>query len=281
MLNNMLRIWTSALMLANAFCVLASPVAKRALSNVEGARIETAARLAMAAYGDPALCSAVIPGTKILSRFTSPLGQRGYIAKVPSLKTVVIQFTGTSNFQNAVSDEQFLPISLNSADCGTGCLGYSGAVLNYRDAKRATNSFAAAFNALEAGYTLTITGHSLGGAVAAIAGVDLPADFLITFGEFRVGNPATARFIDQKYGSNTYRVVHALDSVPAIVPRTINNQHHGRAFLLAGTTLSSLSECSSAESLKCDGGVNSADHLLYFVPTSSCGLTDPTRGITV
>ncbi|GAA5940498.1 uncharacterized protein JCM15063_002352 [Sporobolomyces koalae] len=220
-------------------------------------------------------------GTKILSRFHSPLGQRGYIAKVPSLKTVVIQFTGTSNPQNVFSDTQFVPISLNSEACGSGCRGFAGAVLNYRDAKRATNGFAAAFDALETGYTLTITGHSLGGAVAAIAGVDLPADFLITFGEFRVGNPATARYIDQKYGSNTYRVVHALDSVPAVVPRSLTSQHHGRAFLLAGTTLASLSECSSAESLKCGGGLNTLDHLLYFVPTASCGLTDPTRGITI
>ncbi|GAA5960659.1 hypothetical protein JCM3765_005892 [Sporobolomyces pararoseus] len=261
--------------------VNASPISKRALSAVEGARIETAARLSMAAYGNPSSCTSVIPGLKILSTFTSPLGQRGYIAKVPSLKTVVIQFTGTSSPQNVFTDTQFLPIPLNNAACGSSCLGFAGAVLNYRDAKKATNNFAAAFSALEPGYTLTITGHSLGGAVAAIAGVDLNANYLITFGEFRVGNPATAAFLDKKYGQNTYRVSHAFDSVPAVVPRSLTAQHHGRAFLLAGTTLSSLIECSSDESIACGGGINTLDHLLYFVPTTTCGTTDPTRGITV
>ncbi|GAA5841299.1 hypothetical protein JCM3766R1_005020 [Sporobolomyces carnicolor] len=189
--------------------VLASPIIKRGISAVEGARIQTAAQLSMAAYGIPSTCSAVIPGLKVLSTFTSPLGQRGYIAKVPSLKTVVIQFTGTSSPQNVFTDTQFVPIPLNNADCGSSCYAFAGAVLNYRDAKKATNGFKAAFDALETGYKLTITGHSLGGAVAAVAGVDLAADFLITFGEFRVGNPATAKYLDQKYGANTFRVVHA------------------------------------------------------------------------
>ncbi|GAA6015278.1 hypothetical protein JCM11491_000996 [Sporobolomyces phaffii] len=280
---SLVSLLVSAVLLSSGFLADASPISKRALSAVEGARIQTAAQLSMAAYGLPSSCSAVIPGTKILSRFTSPLGQRGFIAKVPSLKTVVIQFTGTSSFQNAFTDTLFVPMRLDNTACGSGCTGFSGAVLNYKDAKRATNNFADAFGALEDGWTLTITGHSLGGAVAAIAGVDLAdkADYLITFGEFRVGNPATARYLDSAYGQNSFRVVHALDSVPAVVPRSLTAQHHGRAFLLAGTTLSSLTECSSDEAFGCTGGLNVADHLLYFVPTGTCGTRDPTRGISV
>jgi len=55
----------------------------------------------------------------------------------------------------------------------SGVNSFAGAVLNYRDTKKWTKNFAAAFAAMEPGYTLTITGHSLGGAVAAIAAVDL------------------------------------------------------------------------------------------------------------
>ncbi|GAA5881022.1 hypothetical protein JCM16303_004639 [Sporobolomyces ruberrimus] len=277
------QIATLSLLLSSTLFANASPIEKRAFSAVEGARIQSAAQLSMAAYGDPNSCASVIPGTTIISQFKAPLGQKGFIAKVPSLKTVVIQFTGTSSGQNVFTDTQFLSIPLNNAACGSDCRGFAGAVINYNDAKKTTNNFAAAFAALEPGYTLTITGHSLGGAVAAIAGIDLAgkATYLITFGEFRVGNPASAKYIDSKYGANTYRVVHAADSIPAVVPRGLFNQHHGRGFLLTGTTLSTLKECSGPEAFGCTGGNNLGDHLVYFTNTGNCGTSDPTRGITV
>ncbi|GAA6064370.1 hypothetical protein JCM10212_004103 [Sporobolomyces blumeae] len=157
-----------------------------------------------------------------------------FIAKVPSLKTVVIQFTETSNPQNVASDANFIPMNRKA-----------------------------------------FFDH--------IAGVDLAdkATYLITFGEFRVGNPAVASYLDKKCGSNTYRVVHAADSIPAVVPRTINSVHHGRAFLLLGTTPNTLSECSSDEAPLCVGGLNFFDHTTYFVPAGTCGCVDPTKGVTV
>lgn len=61
--------------------------------------------------------------------------------------------------------------------------------------------------------------------------------------------------------SNTFRVVHANDNVVGIVPKTPFNQHHGRAFLLAGTTLASMTECSGPEAAGCVGGFNPLDHI--------------------
>lgn len=63
------------------------------------------------------------------------------------------------------------------------------------------------------------------------------------------------------FSANTYRVVHANDNVPGVVPRGPFNQHHGRAFLLAGTTLSTLTECSGPEASGCTGGFNALDHI--------------------
>ncbi|GAA5839782.1 hypothetical protein JCM5353_003761 [Sporobolomyces roseus] len=281
MLSPILHLASLFLLVSSTF---ASPIEKRAaLTAVEGARIQTAAQLCMAAYGNPSSCSSVIPGTTIISQFRSPLGQSGFIAKVPSLKTVVIQFTGTSNAQNLYSDAAFFSIPLDDAACGSNCLAFAGALVNYRDAKKFTKNFAAAFAAMEPGYTLTITGHSLGGAVAAVAGVDLAgkATYLITFGEFRVCSPSTAAYLDRVYGSNTFRVVHANDNVVGIVPKTPFNQHHGRAFLLAGTTLASMTECSGPEAAGCVGGFNPLDHITYFNTAGTCGKTNPTAGITV
>lgn len=52
-------------------------------------------------------------------------------------------------------------------------------------------------------YELNLVGHSLGGAVAALAGLDLQARHLeptvTTFGEPRVGNAALVRFLDERF----------------------------------------------------------------------------------
>lgn len=70
-------------------------------------------------------------------------------------------------------------------------------------------------------YTLTITGHSLGGAIAQLAYASLVSDGGyrvtkgVTFGQPRVGNDKYAAFIDKLAGAsdafpgNFYRVTHA------------------------------------------------------------------------
>ena len=70
---------------------------------------------------------------------------------------------------------------------------------------------------LPAGYTLYVTGHSLGGALAVIATKELERDSLAacyTFGSPRVG--------DEEFGETVrapiYRVVNAADGVPRVPP---------------------------------------------------------------
>lgn len=53
-------------------------------------------------------------------------------------------------------------------------------------------------------YQLHLVGHSLGGAVAGLAGLDFLGrgwdPYVTTFGEPRIGNAATARFLDERFG---------------------------------------------------------------------------------
>ena len=82
-------------------------------------------------------------------------------------------------------------------------------------------------------YQLNLVGHSLGGAVAALAGLDLQArgwdPIVTTFGEPRVGNKGLVKFIDERFnltdtagkGLNDtklkyYRVTHIDDPVPLL-----------------------------------------------------------------
>jgi predicted lipase len=76
--------------------------------------------------------------------------------------------------------------------------------------------------------TVVVTGHSLGGSLAALCSLDLVLSELVvpenlhlyTFGEARVGNKVFADTMD-RFVVNSYRVVHYADIVPHLPPRDL------------------------------------------------------------
>jgi hypothetical protein len=96
-------------------------------------------------------------------------------------------------------------------------------------------------------YQLTLVGHSLGGAVAALAGLDLLArgydPQITTFGEPRTGNAALAKYIDFRFELNDEipendtrlqyrRVTHIDDPVPLLpLSEWGYNMHAGEIFI--------------------------------------------------
>jgi triacylglycerol lipase len=79
-----------------------------------------------------------------------------------------------------------------------------------------------------------VTGHSLGGALAALIarriGTELPAgvDAVYTFGMPRPGSKAFADQYNQQLGMRTYRLVHGEDIVPTVAPTSFGFMHLGR-----------------------------------------------------
>lgn len=91
---------------------------------------------------------------------------------------------------------------------------------------------------------LYITGHSLGGALAALAAAEIFWDAapdtlplqslyagLYTFGQPMLGNALFAARCEQLLGQSTYRHVHRKDLVPQLPPRTTGQfQHFGQEY---------------------------------------------------
>jgi triacylglycerol lipase len=84
------------------------------------------------------------------------------------------------------------------------------------------------------GGKVIVTGHSLGGALAALIahriGTELQADVdaVYTFGMPRPGSKAFADPYNRQLGMRTYRLVHGEDIVPTVAPTSFGFRHLGR-----------------------------------------------------
>jgi predicted lipase len=123
-----------------------------------------------------------------------------------------------------------------------------------------------------------VTGHSLGGSLAALCALDLtvggyvstPNMLLYTFGEPRVGDPSFAAAMD-KYVTNSYRVVHYEDIVPHLPfadGGLITYLHHSTE-IWYNEDFTKFTNCGPDENADCSDSTsvlswNVPDHLEYF-----------------
>ncbi|KAL8954057.1 MAG: hypothetical protein Q9222_000114 [Ikaeria aurantiellina] len=103
-------------------------------------------------------------------------------------------------------------------------------------------------------YQLTLVGHSLGGAVAALASLDFQAKGwnpkVTTFGEPRIGNRALMAYVDKAFdtsgGSNTSakyrRVTHVDDPVPLLPLSEWGYSTHGGEIYISKSALPPVQE---------------------------------------
>lgn len=91
-------------------------------------------------------------------------------------------------------------------------------------------------------YTLTVTGHSLGGAIASLAAADLIMIFpnmlenklrLITFGQPRTGNLAFSRWYRQlPFANQIFRLTRFNDPVPRLPSKYLGYHHIGAEYYM-------------------------------------------------
>lgn len=122
-------------------------------------------------------------------------------------------------------------------------------------------------------YQLTLVGHSLGGAVAALAGLDLLArgylTQITTFGEPRIGNVALAKYLDSRFELDRdlpdndtelkyRRVTHIDDPVPLLPLSEWGYAMHSGEIFISKPSLSpdiaDLAHCRGGNDAKCIAG---------------------------
>ncbi|KAH8670106.1 Alpha/Beta hydrolase protein [Tricladium varicosporioides] len=157
----------------------------------------------------------------------------GFIAIDDTNHLIVISFQGTANSINALTDSAFLPTSTTL--CGTGdneCKIHRGFWHAWQDvAEIVTNSTIRAVVA-NPSYRVIATGHSLGGALAALAAAalrngGLSVD-LFTYGQPRLGFDEVSNYITNQAPEkgNNFRVTHTDDIVPQLPQHKLGGWDH-------------------------------------------------------
>ncbi|KAJ4413210.1 hypothetical protein N0V91_000184 [Didymella pomorum] len=140
----------------------------------------------------------------------------GFLALDHTNKLIVISFRGSQSLDNWLTNLDF---GFTDTDICNGCSAHSGFYQSWLDARDAVIPAVRATVKQYPTYTISVTGHSLGGAIAPFAAAQLRnlgfTVSLYTFGSPRIGGSAISSYISNQPGGN-YRVTHYNDPVPRV-----------------------------------------------------------------
>lgn len=154
---------------------------------------------------------------------------RGFIGYLQSKNMVVVSFEGTENIENWITDLEAAKVNFTYPGAPPGTEVHYGFYHAYMNVEEIVESTVKSLMTKYSSASLFVTGHSLGGALAAIASVALTTKFgytvtHYTLGQPRVGNPLFADYFASTVATS-YRFVHYHDIVPHVPPENLGFQH--------------------------------------------------------
>ncbi|ESK86031.1 feruloyl esterase a [Moniliophthora roreri MCA 2997] len=224
-------------------------------------------------------------GNHLVIHFSNPLLDiQGFVARDDDRKEFIVALRGSTSISHVLLDTQVLLVPCIGAgiNASGGCRVHSGFLAGWDSVVLEVNAILDV-EFLEEKYTnynIITTGHSLGGALSTLAAVSLQQRYSdkgkevrnYSYGAPRLGNRLFAEFVNDLLGERSYRVVHARDGVPTMIPRTLGYHHHGIEYWQTVSPASSETtlQCSrtNGEDPRCSasvpsGGINE-DHMVYF-----------------
>ena len=143
--------------------------------------------------------------------------------------TIVVSFRGTVDLNGWISNVKFL--QRNYQNC-RDCKVHTGFSKHYNSVKLQMLAKVSALSHAHPNAKVIVTGHSLGGAKATLAAVDLTkAGYntdLITYGSPRVGNKKFSEYVDKTLKGLNLRVTYKNDVVTVTPPQSIGYWHVGQ-----------------------------------------------------
>ncbi|KAK4038733.1 Alpha/Beta hydrolase protein [Parachaetomium inaequale] len=211
-------------------------------------------------------------------------------------KEIVVAFRGTYSVTNTIVDlstvpQEYVPYPAppggdGNDDDGDGdgkcdnCTVHMGFMASWRNAREVVIPALKAAREKYPGYRVHLVGHSLGGAVAALAALEVRLGLgwrdvvVTTFGEPRVGNGKLAEYVDRAFGLLAQkdsedlayrRVTHVGDPVPLLPLSEWGYRSHAGEVYIGKSDLppgpADLRLCRGDDDPECMGGAETADWL--------------------
>ncbi|KAI9704275.1 MAG: hypothetical protein M1836_007136 [Candelina mexicana] len=188
--------------------------------------------------------------------------------------------SGDSTSSSTISEKLLKPlrglkrsVHTDESKC-TNCTVHSGFLTSWRHTRPHILPHIKNLMVKYPDYQLTLVGHSLGGAVAALASLDFQArgwdPQVTTFGEPRVGNKALMKYFDTKFSlgevegakSSYRRVTHVDDPIPLLPLKEWGYRMHAGEVYISKAALSpsvaDLQHCEGDEDANCIAGAEAA-----------------------
>lgn len=221
--------------------------------------------------------------------------------------TIIVAFRGTYSISNTIVDLSTVPqnyvpypapdddkdaLENTSRKCNN-CTVHMGFLQSWRMARKTVIPELKALKKKHPSYQIQVVGHSLGGAVACLAALEMKLSLgwdnlvVTTFGEPRVGNYGLARFIDKAFHLDgtanlehrSYRrVTHNNDPVPLLPLDEWGYRQHGGEIFISKQELQptehDVRTCVGDADPKCSAGsetslLEDVRRLLHFASAST------------
>ncbi|KAH0536966.1 hypothetical protein FGG08_006194 [Glutinoglossum americanum] len=140
----------------------------------------------------------------------------GFVAVDKTNHNMIVSFRGTSNTEDLMDDAKIIQ---KPWKCD-GCWAHQGFAQFWEAASVIVKSAISAYQDDFPNYPIVVTGHSLGGAIATLAAMELrdmfssTSVYLYNYGAPEAGNQALADFVTKQGGN--FRVTHFDDPVPRL-----------------------------------------------------------------
>lgn len=179
-------------------------------------------------------------GNTLVTQFTDIItSTQGFVARDDTRKELVISFRGSREIASAIIDTSLVlsPLRGPGLPKNTDAHVHTGFLYAFRSVgDRVLNVLGEQFERFPR-YEVTVSGHSLGGAIACIAALSIRNSFpdaalrLFTYGQPRTGDPSFAELVETVIGmDNIFRGVHSFDGVPTMIPTKLGYRHHGTEY---------------------------------------------------
>ncbi|KAJ1974578.1 hypothetical protein H4R35_003546, partial [Dimargaris xerosporica] len=184
----------------------------------------------------------LVPNTQLEDFFAMPGDATvGYVATNAEMKTIIVAFRGSRSIAQWITNLAFVPVNWPS-DVKDSKV-HLGFLASYQSVANRVYSKVIELIKANPDHSITLVGHSLGGALSSVAAVDfarrdpslVPKLNVVTIGKPRVGNLKYATYYNS-LNIRTTRVVNKADIVPHLPLSSIADYTHEQGEVWIQTT---------------------------------------------